>query len=152
MSIAKAVLEYVADKKKIGAKALFATHYHELTEMENEISGVKNYNIAVKKRGDDIIFLRRIVPGGADQSYGIEVAKLSGIPSAVIKRAKEILSETESQGVITYKKVADTSSQMPLEIKQAMDIMDELRTVDVNTLTPIESMRMLYDLANKAKE
>ncbi len=152
MSIAKAVLEYVADKKKIGAKALFATHYHELTEMENEISGVKNYNIAVKKRGDDIIFLRRIVPGGADQSYGIEVAKLSGIPSAVIKRAKEILSETESQGVVTYKKVADESSQMPLELKQAMDIMEELRTVDVNTLTPIESMRMLYDLANKAKE
>ena len=152
MSIAKAVLEYVADKKKIGAKALFATHYHELTEMENEISGVKNYNIAVKKRGDDIIFLRRIVPGGADQSYGIEVAKLSGIPTAVIKRAKEILSETESQGVITYKKVVDESSQMPLEIKQAMDIMDELRTVDVNTLTPIESMKMLYDLANKAKE
>ena len=152
MSIAKAVLEYVADKKKIGAKTLFATHYHELTEMENEISGVKNYNIAVKKRGDDIIFLRRIVAGGADQSYGVEVAKLSGIPSAVIKRAKEILSQTETQGIITYKKVVDESSQMPLEMQQAMDIFEELRTIDVNTLTPIESMRMLYDLANKAKE
>ena len=107
MSIARAVLEYVADKKKIGAKALFATHYHELTQMENEMDGVKNYNIAVKKRGDDIIFLRRIVPGGADRSYGIEVAKLSGIPSSVIKRAKEILSKTEEEGVVTYKKVPE---------------------------------------------
>lgn len=151
MSIARAVLEYVADKKKMGAKALFATHYHELTQMENEISGVKNYNIAVKKRGDDIIFLRRIVPGGADRSYGIEVAKLSGIPSGVIKRAKDILSKTENEGVVTYKKVTSVSDQLPLEMQQAIEIMEELRTVDVNTFTPIEAMRMLYDLANKAK-
>lgn len=151
MSIARAVLEYVADKKKMGAKALFATHYHELTQMENEMSGVKNYNIAVKKRGDDIIFLRRIVPGGADRSYGIEVAKLSGIPSSVIKRAKEILSKTENEGVVTYRKVADTSGQLPIEMQQAMEVLEELKTVDVNTLTPIEAMRMLYDLANKVK-
>ncbi len=151
MSIARAVLEYVADKKKIGAKALFATHYHELTQMENEMDGVKNYNIAVKKRGDDIIFLRRIVPGGADRSYGIEVAKLSGIPSSVIKRAKEILSKTEEEGVVTYKKVPEQLNQMPIEMQQAMDVLEELKTVDVNTLTPIEAMRMLYDLANKVK-
>ncbi|MBR2043953.1 MAG: DNA mismatch repair protein MutS [Clostridia bacterium] len=151
MSIARAVLEYVADKKKIGAKALFATHYHELTQMENEMNGVKNYNIAVKKRGDDIIFLRRIVPGGADRSYGIEVAKLSGIPSSVIKRAKEILSKTEEEGVVTYKQVKSHSDQLPIEMQQAMDVLDELRTIDVNTLTPIEAMRMLYDLANKVK-
>ena len=151
MSIARAVLEYVADKKKMGAKALFATHYHELTQMESEMSGVKNYNIAVKKRGDDIIFLRRIVPGGADRSYGIEVAKLSGIPSSVIKRAKEILSKTENEGVVTYKKVVDDSGQLPIEMQQAMEVMNELKTVDVNTLTPIEAMRMLYDLANKVK-
>ena len=151
MAIARAVLEYVADKKKLGAKALFATHYHELTEMENEMNGVKNYNIAVKKRGDDIIFLRRIVPGGADQSYGIEVAKLSGIPSGVIKRAKEILKETENQGIVTYRTVSEASGQLPLEMGQAMDIMKELRTMDVNTLTPIESMKILYDLANRAK-
>lgn len=101
MSIARAVLEYVNDKKKLGAKALFATHYHELTEMENELSGIKNYNIAVKKRGDDITFLRKIVRGGADDSYGIEVAKLSGIPNEVIQRAKQILKKTESEGIVT---------------------------------------------------
>lgn len=152
MSIAKAVLEYVVDKKKIGAKSLFATHYHELTQLENEIKGVKNYNIAVKKRGDDIIFLRRIVPGGADDSYGIEVAKLSGIPSAVINRAKEVLKETEESGVVTYRTKRDDTMQIPLEVQQGIDILDELRTIDVNTLTPIESMKILYDLANKAKE
>lgn len=103
MSIARAVLEFVNDKKKLGAKTLFATHYHELTEMENELSGVKNYNIAVKKRGDDITFLRRIVRGGADDSYGIEVAKLSGIPEEVIKRAKQVLKKTEEEGIVTYK-------------------------------------------------
>ena len=151
MSIAKAVLEYVADKRKIGAKTLFATHYHELTSMENEIDGVKNYNIAVKKRGDDIIFLRRIVPGGTDDSYGIEVAKLSGIPSVVIKRAKEILIETENQGIVTYRTVSDSNMQMPLEMQQSKEVMDELKAIDVNTLTPIESMKILYDLANKAK-
>ena len=96
MSIARAVLEYVVDKKHIGAKALFATHYHELTVMEALLDGVKNYNIAVKKRGDDITFLRRIVPGGADDSYGIEVAKLAGLPDSIIKRAKKILKELEN--------------------------------------------------------
>ena len=95
MSIARAVLEFCADRKKLGAKTLFATHYHELTVMEQLLDGVKNYNIAVKKRGDDITFLRRIVPGGADDSYGIEVAKLAGIPQSVISRAKEILKDLE---------------------------------------------------------
>jgi len=152
MSIAKAVLEYVADKKKIGAKSLFATHYHELTQMENEIKGVKNYNIAVKKRGDDIIFLRRIVPGGADQSYGIEVAKLSGIPSGVIKRAKEILAETEEQGIVSYRTIVENNVQIPIYEQQAKEILDELKAIDVNTLTPIESMKLLYDLASKVRE
>lgn len=152
MSIARAVLEHVADKRKLGAKALFATHYHELTGMESEMNGVKNYNIAVKKRGDDIIFLRRIVPGGADRSYGIEVAKLSGIPSSVIKRAKDILSETEANGVVTYQKnTGAVQSQLPLELQSAMDIYEELKTIDVNTLSPIEALKTLYDLADKAK-
>ena len=151
MSIARAVLEFVADKKKLGAKALFATHYHELTVMENELSGVKNYNIAAKKRGDDIIFLRRIVRGGADQSYGIEVAKLSGIPSAVIERAKQILKETEENGTVTYKTVKGADSQLPLEMANAAEILDELKALDVNTLTPIEAMGILFDIANKAK-
>jgi len=96
MAIARSVLEYVSNKKKIGAKTLFATHYHELTALEGQLDGVKNYNVAVKKRGDDITFLRRIVRGGADDSYGVEVAKLSGVPDAVIERAKDILHTLES--------------------------------------------------------
>ncbi len=151
MSIAGAVLEYVADKRKLGAKALFATHYHELTKMENELSGLKNYNIAVKKRGDDITFLRRIVQGPADDSYGIEVAKLSGIPAAVIERAKEVLKQTEEEGIITYKTVQNPDMQLPLELQSAQDILSELKAVDVNTLTPIEAMQILFDLCNKAK-
>ena len=151
MSIARAVLEFVADKKKLGAKALFATHYHELTEMENELTGVKNYNIAVKKRGDDITFLRRIVRGGADGSYGIEVAKLSGIPSSVTDRAKEILKKTEEEGVVTYKTTASPEMQLPIEMLGAQEILKELQTVDVNTLTPIEAMQILFDICNKAK-
>lgn len=99
MSIAKAVLEYVTDKHKIGAKTLFATHYHELTELENTLDGVKNYNIAVKKRGDDITFLRRIVRGGADGSYGIDVAKLAGVPESVVRRARAILKSLEAEGI-----------------------------------------------------
>ena len=151
MSIARAVLEYVADKKKLGAKSLFATHYHELTEMEQTLNGVKNYNIAAKKRGDDIIFLRRIVRGGADDSYGIEVAKLSGIPESVIGRAKEILKTTLEEGVVTYRTVASSDAQLPLEMQGATDLLHELQMLDVNTLTPIEAMGVLFDLANKAK-
>ena len=151
MSIAKAVLEYVADKRKLGAKTLFATHYHELTEMENELDGIKNYNIAVKKRGDDIIFLRRIVRGGADDSYGIEVAKLGGIPNTIINRAKQILKQTLESGIVTYKTVDTATDQVSLEMQGATDILRELQAVDVNTLTPIEAMGILFDLANKAK-
>ena len=151
MSIARAVLEFVAEKRKLGARALFATHYHELTEMENELQGVKNYNIAVKKRGDDIIFLRRIVRGGADDSYGIEVAKLSGIPDSVIKRAKDILKQTVEEGVVTYKTAAAPSAQLPIELQGASELLKELQMLDVNTLTPIEAMGILFDLATKAK-
>lgn len=151
MSIARAVLEFVADKRKLGAKALFATHYHELTALEEQLSGVKNYNIAVKKRGDDITFLRRIVRGGADDSYGIEVAKLSGIPNAVIERAKAILKQTESEGVVTYKTVRESDVQIPIEVQSAQEIMKELKEIDVNTLTPIESMQILFDICDKAK-
>ena len=96
MSIARAVLEYCASPKKLGSKVLFATHYHELTVMEQEIEGLKNYNIAVKKRGEDVIFLRKIVPGAADDSFGIEVARLAGIPDKVVSRARTILKELES--------------------------------------------------------
>ena len=152
MSIARAVLEFVADRKKLGAKALFATHYHELTQMENELRGVKNYNIAVKKRGDDITFLRRIVRGGADDSYGIEVAKLSGIPTAVIERAKEVLRLTESEGLVTYKTVNESNVQMSFEMQSAQDILKDLKAIDVNTFTPGEAMQILFEICKKAKE
>lgn len=157
MSIARAVVEYIADKKKIGAKTLFATHYHELSELENTVDGVKNYNIAVKKRGDDITFLRRIVRGGADGSYGIEVAKLAGIPDAVIKRAKIILKTLEDNDLMKPK----SQSEIPVEEFEDIQIsftqnindgiIERLKNLDVNTLTPIEAMGILYELADKAK-
>lgn len=156
MSIAKAVLEYTADKKKLGAKCLFATHYHELTELENEMDSVRNYNIAVKKRGDDIIFLRRIVSGGADGSYGIDVARLAGVPEAVVKRAKVILKSLEEnnpQPVVSVRKEsADDDMQMSFGSSVNDEITNELKFLDVNTLTPIEAMSKLYELAQKAKQ
>ena len=152
MSIARAVLEFVTDKKRLGAKTLFATHYHELTEMENELKGIRNYNIAVKKRGDDITFLRRIVRGGADDSYGIEVAKLAGIPETITNRAKEILKKTLEEGVVITKTVADNDFQIPLKFGASEEIVDELKTLDVNVLTPIECMSILSELSKKAKE
>lgn len=154
MSIARAVLEFVNDKKKIGAKTLFATHYHELTTLETLIDGVKNYNVAVKKRGDDITFLRRIVRGGADDSYGVEVAKLSGIPSKVIDRAKEILYSLEN-GEGTGKAAItgdEAEMQMTIELHGAKQLLEELKFTDVNTLTPIECMTVLNDFVKKAKE
>lgn len=155
MSIARAVLEFVADKKKLGAKALFATHYHELTVMENLLDGVKNYNIAVKKRGDDITFLRRIIPGGADDSYGIEVAKLAGLPDWIIKRAKEILKELTSgktDDKETFANISPHSSENDMQLNlldtASNAVTDKLKSVDVNTLTPIEAMNLLYELKN----
>lgn len=158
MSIARAVLEYTADRRKLGAKTLFATHYHELTELESALEGVKNYNIAVKKRGDDITFLRRIVRGGADGSYGIDVAKLAGVPESVVKRARTILKALEDSDVPSSRPV---QSQKPKEAEDAMqfsfaqsnndEIIEELKSLDVNTLTPIEAMSKLYALSGKAK-
>ena len=154
MSIARAVLEYVVDKKKLGAKALFATHYHELTVMENLLSGVKNYNIAVKKRGDDITFLRRIVPGGADDSYGIEVAKLAGLPDWIIKRAKQILKELTQDKPDTKNEFANIDIeekedlQMNLLDNANSSVVEKIKSTDVNTLTPIEAMNLLYELKN----
>lgn len=154
MSIARAVLEYTADPKKLGAKTLFATHYHELTELENEIGGTKNYNISVKKRGDDITFLRRIVRGGADGSYGIEVAKLAGVPNAVVNRAKDILKELEEKGAVTVIRTVEKSDGDDMQISFASnegnEIVEELKTIDINTLTPIEALQKLYELKNRA--
>ena len=161
MSIARAVLEFTADKKKLGAKTLFATHYHELTELENKVQGVVNYNIAVKKRGDDITFLRRIVRGKADGSYGIEVAKLAGVPSSVVKRAREILEELElldgkgeriSGEVELAPAEVEYNPQFSFTANSSNAIIDELKVIDVNTLTPIEALSKLYELVGKAKE
>lgn len=159
MSIARAVLEFVCKKKSLGAKALFATHYHELTAMEGMIDGVKNYSIAVKKRGDDITFLRRIVRGGADQSFGIEVAKLAGVPDSVVKRAKVILKELEANAVKIEFKADDSvieeeenDIQYNFTANSRQEILEILKATDVNTLTPIEAMQTLYDLKKKAEE
>ena len=156
MSIARAVLEYVANSKKLGAKTLFATHYHELTVMEDEKDGIKNYNIAVKKRGDDITFLRRIVRGPADDSYGIEVAKLAGVPDGVVNRAKEILRETEAGDAPERKRPArepeEDSGQLSLLAGADNELIQQLKALDVNTLTPIEAMQKLYELTAEAKK
>ena len=150
MSIARAVLEHVADSKKLGARALFATHYHELTVMEDLLDGVKNYNIAVKKRGDEITFLRRIVPGGADESYGVEVAKLAGLPDSIIERAKEILRELNEAAPAQRESAPEREEPLQLSLmpSAAPLIEEKLRAVDVNTLTPIEAMNILYELKN----
>ncbi|MCD8354213.1 MAG: DNA mismatch repair protein MutS [Clostridiales bacterium] len=154
MSIARAVLEYCADKRRLGAKTLFATHYHELTDLEGQIPGVKNYNIAAKKRADDIIFLRKIVRGGADQSYGIEVAKLAGVPARVITRARTILAEME-KGEDTGKSVLEPQPQAPMDEQccfgdiRAFEVAEELRGLDINTLTPIEALNLVYQWKQK---
>ena len=147
MAIARAVLEYAANPKRLGAKTLFATHYHELSSLEDKLPNVKNYNIAVKKRGDQMIFLRKIVPGATDDSYGIEVAKLAGIPNPVITRAREILAELEEQGVpapaAPIKEPEDQVSMLDLTGQQ---IVSALSAISVETLTPIEAMNELYRL------
>lgn len=152
MSIARAVIEYIADRKKLGAKTLFATHYHELTELEELIPCVKNYNVAVKKRGEDIVFLRRIIPGGVDESYGIEVSKLAGIPRWVIDRAYEVLSSLEEGQTVSEVKVKtrakprEESEQLYFIDEKAETIKKRLRQADPNTLTPIEALNLIYEL------
>ena len=156
MSIARAVLEYVANPKRIGAKTLFATHYHELTSIEDEIDCIKNYSIAVKKRGDDITFLRRIIRGPADDSYGIEVAKLAGINDEVVRRAKEILHNIENGDVATAPRsgvattLPDTCGQISLLDVGDNPIITRLKALDLNVLTPIEAMQILYELTKEA--
>ena len=147
MAIARAVLEFVADRKTLGAKTLFATHYHELTVLEETLEGVKNFNISVRKRGDEMIFLRKIVPGGADKSYGVEVAKLAGLPSKVVERARKILKELE-QGQIPQTAAAPKAADEQVSILDldALAIRDRLAKITVETLTPIEAMNVLYEL------
>ncbi len=146
MSIARAVVEYTA--KKIGAKTLFATHYHELTELEGETEGVVNYNIAAKKRGNDVVFLRKIIRGGADDSYGIEVAHLAGVPEAVVKRAKQVLSELlENSAKPVIKNKADRDQDnISFETICQDRVIQKIKSIDINTLTPYEAITLLYEL------
>ncbi len=155
MSVARAVLEHVADRKRLGAKTLFATHYHELTELEALLDGVKNYNIAVKRRGGEIIFLRKIVPGGADDSYGVDVAALAGLPDRVIARAKEVLRDLEAGAPVRQpgRRKAEESAgeQVSLMDMGAADLRERLKKVNADTLTPIEAMNVLYELSRLAR-
>ncbi len=148
MSIARAVAEYTVGKK-IGARTMFATHYHELTELEDKLDGVVNYNIAAKKRGADIIFLRKIVRGPTDDSYGIEVARLAGVPDEVTRRAKEILKTLETEGKRERVSAPETltleSMNLTFEDSAADRIKDTLKKLDINTLTPIEAMNLLFE-------
>ena len=154
MSIARAIVEYT-NSRKVGAKTLFATHYHELTTLEDEVDGVVNYNIAAKKRGDNITFLRKIVRGSTDDSYGIEVAKLAGIPNEVIKRAKEVLASVEASA-----KTISFAEVKPQEVDDTLisfddcleaQVIEELKAVDINTLSPYEAMSFLFDLQKRLK-
>ena len=164
LAIAWAVIEHISDTKLCGAKTLFATHYHELTELEGKISGVNNYCIAVKEKGDDIVFLRKIVKGGADKSYGIQVAKLAGVPDSVIRRAKELVEELRDADItaavkdltsaskkkqkIVYDQV-DMAQMSLFDTVQDNDIVEEIRNLDMSHLTPMEAMNILYNLQNK---
>ncbi len=159
MSIAQAVIEHIANKKKLGAKTLFATHYHELTALENSFSNIKNFNIAVKKRGNDITFLRKIIPGGTDDSYGIEVSKLAGIPDSIIKRAFEILHTLEC---VKHEKSSDREDTLDDVYSEGFEqvsfgdtaqnaVLNDIKALDLNTLTPIEALNILSEL-KKAME
>ena len=168
LSIAWAVIEHISNTKLLGAKTLFATHYHELTELEGKIPGVNNYCIAVKERGDDIVFLRKIVKGGADKSYGIQVAKLAGVPDSVLDRAKELVDELVHTDITsTFKDLAENSrktkpkavhyDEVDLEqislfdTVQDQDIIEELKNLDITMLTPMDAMNTLYRLQNKLR-
>ena len=149
MSIARAVLEYCADGKKLGAKTLFATHYHELTAMEGVLPGVKNYNIAVRTRGEEIIFLRKILPGGADRSYGIEVAKLAGLPDQVVQRARKILRQLEEESGKPAAPTVPQSDQVSFTAMGEAEAVDRLRRAQLDTMSPLEALHLLYELKQK---
>ena len=170
LSIAWAVVEYISNTRVLGAKTLFATHYHELTELEGTISGVNNYCIAVKEQGDDIVFLRKIIKGGADKSYGIQVAKLAGVPDQVITRAKELVEELSSADItMKAREIAEASANVSqhktvtrpdeVDLNQMTlfdtvkndDIIHELEEISINEITPMEALNILSRLQSKLK-
>jgi len=153
LSIAWAVAEYIVDKEKCGAKTLFATHYHELTELEDKLEGIKNYNIAVKEKGEDIIFLRKILPGGTDESYGIHVAKLAGVPKAVIKKANDVLRSLERKSSLISKKEKEPNGmqmgQLDMYNYKLAEIAQEVDKINLNELTPIDALNILVKIKEK---
>jgi DNA mismatch repair protein MutS len=159
LSIAWSVIEYVNDRARLGARTLFATHYHELTELEEKLHGIKNYCVSVKKKGEDIIFLRRIIRGGADQSYGVEVARLAGVPAPVIERARMILDELDEADINRgghKKKPKPVEGQLDLFASSSLtraehEVLDELRALDPSVLTPLDALNKLYNLQQKLK-
>jgi len=161
LAIAWSVIEFINDKGRLGCRTLFATHYHELTELEDKLSGIKNCCIEVKKKGDEIIFLRKIIPGGADQSYGIEVAGLAGVPGLVIERAKHILNELDAADITRSgrgrkKNIKPVDGQLDLLSAGALsknerEVIDEIRSLDTNTMTPFDALSRLYSLQQKLK-
>ena len=156
LSIAWAVAEYIANKEKCGAKTLFATHYHELTELEEKIEGVKNYSIAVKEKGEDIIFLRKIISGGTDESYGIHVARLAGVPKLVTEEANKILKSLERKNILNGKKeekkdAKQVEGQFDMYNYKLAEIAHEIDKVNLNELTPIDALNTLVKIKEKMK-
>ena len=153
LSIAWAVVEHITDKTKCGAKTLFATHYHELTELETKLEGVKNYSIAVKEKGEDVIFLRKIIPGGTDESYGIHVAKLAGVPQAVVKRSNEILRSLERKSMLTGQKKTENKRQPEGQLDffnyKLAEIAHEIDKMNLNEMTPIDALNTLIKIKEK---
>ena len=167
LAIAWAVIEHVANPKLLGAKTLFATHYHELTELEGKLPGAHNYCIAVKEKGDDIVFLRKIVKGGADKSYGIQVARLAGVPESILKRAKELVEQLSDADItaavkdlagtgkgkssaVTYDEL-DVQQMSLFDTVQDDSIIEEIRELDITNLTPMDALNTLYRLQNKIR-
>ncbi len=151
LSIAWAVVEHIANTKLLGAKTLFATHYHELTELEGTLDGVNNYCIAVKEKGDDIVFLRKIIKGGADKSYGIQVAKLAGVPDKVVSKAKTYLRQFEAEAASPKAKKPEKDDQISLVDAGTDEVGRILRSTDINSLTPLEALNLLSELQQKAR-
>jgi DNA mismatch repair protein MutS len=158
LSIAQAVAEYIHNHPRLGAKTLFATHYHELVELASFLPRVKNYSIAVSEEGGKVVFLRKIVPGGADKSYGIHVAQLAGLPKAVVHRAEEVMSELENNGDVKVlpgvkprPRQKTPQEQIPL-FGQKSPVADEILKLDISSMTPLEAITKLYELQRKVKE
>ena len=158
LSIARAVAEFIHNHPRLGAKTLFATHYHEMVELADFLPRVKNFNVAVAEEKGDVIFLRKIVPGGVDKSYGIHVAKLAGLPRSVVHRAQEVLDELESEGRVPQKKTGRrgkkkeaSTVQIPM-FGQKSPVLEELEKLEIDSLTPLEALTRLYELQRKARE